>query len=352
MARPLISFVRSTSFGEQSAITGLVLAVSSLALAILTYHRIEQPFRRWGRKFPLHPIYVVATAVTLCLALGEIGFQWSSRIAPRTLPTLTGLEAQNLTSGNYPPVSHRGVLLGDSHAGHLLEPLGEYAQRVGADLAAVTGVGCPPLLETNLQDQTGRTMSRCNHFFHEIAFRGYQFAIFAARWNFYLGLPQSDPFDRSFTLISLDRKTDSYQAFAAGLEATIADATLSGIRRIVLIAPPPEFPWYAPYCVMRAIRLQIDLCKIARKNVELRRERTMSILQKIGAQFNVRVIDPIDLFCTTSECRPNTGKAMLFSDTNHLSPAGIEIFYEKYRNDFEWVFAGGAEVKQDEGRRN
>ena len=58
----------------------------------------------------------------------------------------------------------------------------------------------------------------------------------------------------------------------------------------------------------------------------------MSILQKIGAQFkDVRVIDPIDLFCTTSECRPNTGKTMLFSDTNHLSPAGIEIFYEKYR---------------------
>jgi hypothetical protein len=85
----------------------------------------------------------------------------------------------------------------------------------------------PALLETNLQDQTGRTVSRCNHFFHEIAFRGYQFAIFAARWNFYLGLPQSDPFDRSFTLVSLDRTTDSYQAFAAGLEATIEHSTYS-----------------------------------------------------------------------------------------------------------------------------
>lgn len=143
--------------------------------------------------------------------------------------------------------------------------------------------GCRVAL--NLQDQTGRIMSRCNPFFHEIAFRGYEFAIFAARWNFYFGLPQSDPFDRSFTLVSLDRTTDSYQAFAAGLEATIADARHSGIRRILVIAPPPEFPWYAPYCVMRAIRLRIDLCKISRKNVELRRAGTMSILQKIGVQF-------------------------------------------------------------------
>lgn len=348
---PLISFVRSTSFGEQSAITGLGLAVSSLGLAILTYHWIEQPFRRWGKKIPLRPVYAAATAVTLCIAIGELGFQWSSRIAPLTLPALAGLEAQNLTSENYPPVSHRGILLGDSHAFHLQKPLGAYARRLGSDLATVTGVGCPPLLETNLQDQAGRT--RCNPFFHEIAFRGYEFAIFAARWNFYLGLPQSDPFDRSLTLVSLDRTRDSYQAFATGLEATIADARHSGIRRILLIAPPPEFPWYAPYCVMRAIRLGIDLCKISRENVELRRTGTMSVLQKIGAQFkDVRVIDPIDLFCTTSECRPNTGKTMLFSDTNHLSPAGIEIFYDKYRNDFEWVFTGGAEMKDDEGGRN
>jgi hypothetical protein len=76
-------------------------------------------------------------------------------------------------------------------------------------------------------------------------------------------------------------------------------------------------------------------------------------LQKPRRSFlDVKVIDPIDLFCTTSECRPNTGKTILFSDTNHLSPAGIEIFYEKYRNDFEWVFTGGAEMKDDEGRRN
>jgi hypothetical protein len=80
---------------------------------------------------------------------------------------------------------------------------------------------------------------------------------------------------------------------------------------------------------------------------------TRSIYKSLGAQFkDVKVIDPIDLFCTTSECRPNTGKTILFSDTNHLSPAGIEIFYEKYRNDFEWVFTGGAEMKDDEGRRN
>jgi peptidoglycan/LPS O-acetylase OafA/YrhL len=338
---PLISFVRTTNFGEQSVVAGLALGAISLALATITYRWIERPCRRWGKKCPLRPLYIVTTGIVLCAAVGEFGFQWSSRIAPLTLPALTGLEPQKIVSSDYNAISHRGVLLGDSHAVRLQEMLDEYGRKAGASFRLLAAVGCPPLLKIQLEDYNGKVIPRCPPFFDQIAFQGDEFAIFAARWNFYFGLPQSDPFDRSVIMVDEQNPKNPYQVFKTGLTATISEAERAGVQRIIIIGPLPEFPWYAPYCVMQEIRLGTDLCKVARKDVELRRMGTMSVLREVGGLFDsVRIIDPINLFCSASDCRPNVGRKLLFSDTNHLSLAGLELLYESYKSAFVWAFTG------------
>jgi hypothetical protein len=76
----------------------------------------------------------------------------------------------------------------------------------------------------------------------------------------------------------------------------------------------------------------------------------MAILRQAVAPFeNVRLIDPINLFCTETECRPNRGTELFFFDTSHLSPAGAERLYRGYEHDFLWALTGDSADKSASG---
>ena len=335
---PLISFVRTMNFGEQSFTEEIGAAALSLALAVLTYRFVELPVRRLRKKHKFRPATVVALGTASCVVIASLGYLWSLRITPLMLPQLSGLGPPQISGRDYPPVSHHGVLMGDSHALVIEQSFKEYARRAGASLTSVFDVGCPPF-KAAVKDGRGRPAGRCDSFDPK-PFQGAEFAIIATRWNFYLGLPQSDPFHRSFLLIDQTKK-DPYEILAAGLVATLSDAKRAGVRRILVIAPLPEFPWYSPACVVKAMRVGSDTCSILRAKVDARRERTMTVLRQAAAPFeNVRLIDPINLFCTATECRPNKGVELYFFDTSHLSSAGAERLYQGYERDFLWALTG------------
>ena len=335
---PLISFVRTMNFGEQSFAEEIGAAALSLAFAVLTYRFVELPVRRLRKKHKFRPAAVVALGTASCVVIASLGYLWSLRITPLMLPQLSGLGPPQISGRDYPPVSHHGVLMGDSHALVIEQSFKEYARRAGASLTSVFDVGCPPFKAT-VKDGRGRPAARCDSFDPK-PFQGAEFAIITTRWNFYLGLPQSDPFHRSFLLIDQTKK-DPYEILAAGLVATLSDAKRAGVRRILVIAPLPEFPWYSPACVVKAIRVGSDTCSILRAKVDARRERTMTVLRQAAAPFeNVRLIDPINLFCTPTECRPNKGVELFFFDTSHLSSAGAERLYQGYERDFLWALTG------------
>ena len=335
---PLISFVRTMNFGEQSFAEEIGAAALSLALAVLTYRFVELPVRRLRKKHKFRPAAVVALGTASCVVIASLGYLWSLRITPLMLPQLSGLGPPQISGRDYPPVSHHGVLMGDSHALVIEQSFKEYARRAGASLTSVFDVGCPPF-KAAVKDGRGRPAARCDSFDPK-PLQGAEFAIITTRWNFYLGLPQSDPFHRSFLLIDQTKK-DPYEILAAGLVATLSDAKRAGVRRILVIAPLPEFPWYSPACVVKAIRVGSDTCSILRAKVDARRERTMTVLRQAAAPFeNVRLIDPINLFCTATECRPNKGVELFFFDTSHLSSAGAERLYQGYERDFLWALTG------------
>jgi len=327
------------NFGEHSFAEEMGAAALSLVLAILTYRLLELPLRRLRKKRNFRPVAVVALGTASCVLVASLGYLWSLRITPLILPQLSGLEPFQIAGRDYPPVSHRGVLMGDSHALVIEQAFKEYARRAGASLTPVFEVGCPPF-KAAVKDGRGRPAAGCDSF-DPNAFQGAEFAIITARWNFYLGLPQSDPFHRSFLLTDDQAKKDPYEILATGLAATLSDAKRAGVRRILIIAPLPEFPWYSPACVVKAIRVGSDTCSILRAKVDARRERTMTILRQAVAPFeNVRLIDPINLFCTKTECRPNKGNELFFFDTSHLSSAGVERLYQGYERDFLWALTG------------
>jgi peptidoglycan/LPS O-acetylase OafA/YrhL len=339
---PLISFTRTLNFGEPNFIEEASAGFLSVILAALTYRHIESPMRRLRQKLNVPAFWLAASGATSCLLIGVLGYLWSLHVAPLLLPTVTGLEQAKIGDQDYPAILHHGILLGDSHANHITEPLRQFALREGSSVSVIAKNACLPLLLTGQRDDHGF----CDSVYGQIKFKNAEFLIVVARWNFYLGLPSSDPFDPSDSLVSRPPSTgfqNPYEVLENGLEATIEEAIRSGVSRILIIAPPPEFPWYAPYCVMRSIRVGSDFCVIPRLKVDDRRKGTMIVLQHISDRHKeVRIIDPLDLFCTAGECRPNDGRKLYFSDTNHLSQAGIDYLEKVFKSEFLWALTGSS----------
>ncbi len=57
----------------------------------------------------------------------------------------------------------------------------------------------------------------------------------------------------------------------------------------------------------------------------------------------VRVLDPIAVFCTGSTCSPHEARTLFYLDSNHMGSAGIDRFSRAFRRDFERAFGGRPE---------
>jgi hypothetical protein len=341
---PLISFVRTVNYGQQNVPQEALVVMLSFALATFTFRFVETPVRRWRKRYPFSRAKIVALGAVACIATAVTGYVWTLQIAPRLVPQIAGLEPLRASNAEQPQVRHHGLLLGDSHAVTIEHSLLELARRNGSALKVIAHTGCAPLLQSAVIAGSGAPATNCDPFYQQIKFDKIEFVIIAARWNYYLGLPPSDVYNPSVLLVASDKTkaaSGPFDVLMNGIAATIAEARRAGVQRILIIGPPPEFPWDAPYCIIRSLRIGVGSCTISREPVEARRRRTMeTIRQAIGGNNSVRLIDPIDLFCTSTVCAPHDGRTLFFSDTNHLSTAGIERLYQKFESDFHWVSAG------------
>ncbi|HEY6255738.1 MAG TPA: acyltransferase family protein [Xanthobacteraceae bacterium] len=333
---PILSFIRIARLDESSLlIDGLGGGALAFALACASYRYIELPIRRWRRSSSSMkcPGRIVLGGLVACFAAAALGGSsaFVGYLSARAfLASHYGIEGRGildngcgrLTASTLPehcferPV---GVILGDSHASVLFGSFAKSFDLLGLRLVSLAGPGCYPLMFAPSEQNRLRECANRIVPFQRLLARPIPpaFVIIAANWG---------PDDRFSGMLS-----DLITEFDP--ERT----------RILLIGQMPTFLKSSLECVVLSDRFgrNRDRCVRPRSDVEVGRAALVAPLKTMPGRFqNVRYIDPIDVFCDQTTCRPFKDDDVFYEDTHHVLPGGADRIYDAFEGDFRWL-AGG-----------
>jgi hypothetical protein len=238
------------------------------------------------------------------------------------------------------------VFWGDSHASSLA-PVADWSARAAGQSAVVIGhSACPPLPGVEIAFFVHRTCAAHNDevlaWVRKELGKSLNGLVLSARWSFYSGqdTPARDAsLPRPYWRDSGARSNNYDDLLSASLTDLLA--TLGPVPRVLILVQAPDFPHSPIDCLTRA-KLNgpgQDVCAVDRDVVEQRQRDTMHVLSSIAAAFpNVRLVDPIDVFCDRSKCRQFGIDGIYYFDTDHLNGLGVERLYRSFESEFAWLY--------------
>jgi peptidoglycan/LPS O-acetylase OafA/YrhL len=322
---PLLAFARIATSGDLTLQVKISIVASSVGLAWATYSFVERPFR-----FGYLKKHSVGTLAAGAIVIGGLG---AATVATGGLPSRFPAVVRDLADYRYPqyereyrvstcflrpdqgPVDFanvcakdidlsRGILLwGDSHAAHLYPGLRKIAEASAIPLAQLNAASCPPVLGFN---SAGRPNcpALSNFGLSEIARAKPAVLIISADWPKYAASPDY-----------------------SRLEETIAKARESGVWRILLIGPVPNWRPSLPKILLEAY-LSDPSHKVPYRldsalNNDIR--QVDKDLRKRAEMMKVEYFSAFDVLCNREGCLTRVGDGhddLMAWDYGHLTLAG------------------------------
>lgn len=379
--QPLLALGRYYDVGQRDLLRDFLLGgVLALLLAWLTYCLVEQPIRqrRWR--------WFVTDKSTLWAGLAMSVLVWLVGSAAMYLPKkypwpgYQSILQVKQDQAQLPPgcdMPERGVPLspqascrigpagaplqllawGDSHTDHAMPMYQLLAQAQGVAIVRRAYHGCPPLLDA-VPVGEGKVRSWClNHSravmaeLGQLSRSGLKGVLMNVRWNGYTALPVAGSAsitglvpadDQGKVAVSgamlagvgqLDR-AHSLQVMAASLDRLASQLAVLQLK-LVLLAPEPEMPLSVPECLARRGE---SACHARRADVDRQREAILPILQQVASRHtNVRVWDPIALFCDAQTCYAAAAGVVRYQDQNHLTASMSRTLQADFAPLFSWA---------------
>jgi len=372
---PLLSFARIVTAGTPVWPIRVALVLLAVALAWLTYRLVERPIRSGGRRR--------GTVITLCvltLAIGVAGYVAylsgnqgrpdTEALAPKASPLEKPagpaerpasendaprfvdnkfafdwqkdeyLSAQCQTAlGKWfisgrcriqnPDAPPTVVLIGDSHARSLFEPVAAAASRLGGNVVMLGKRGCPTLLDVARLDDDGfgpyddcaEVMQRSIDYVTStpgigtVVLTG-RFALMISGVNF--GAPQFGPDLYKLRKLAQPGITDRETIFRLGLEQLINTLTGAG-KKVILVLDNPELDFDPRACLPE----RGGRCTMDRLTVDNRQARYRTVVSSVVSKNkHVSVIDLMSYLCDVESCRISSDGYVLYLDHQHLGVNG------------------------------
>jgi peptidoglycan/LPS O-acetylase OafA/YrhL len=358
---PLMSFARIVSGGLLSVWRTVLLALLSLLLATLSYRLVEQPFRKSTTR-TVRLLAGYAAAVVLFGTVALVGYRergWPSRtpqlsklevlvreasrnpclvLLPSTAPRLT---PPCVIDGPGPKLA----VLGDSHAAVLGNTLRELALRHKYGFELLTKAGCPPLSTVTRRMAISPTFERtCDAFNRAVLQRVIEdhettVVVLAGYWSSpWSDGKKHDYYSNSAQMGKEVSEAGSYRNLHAGLVTTIKLLRSSGKRVFVATDVPTFDP--DPMTIVRnsAMRSRGELASLLSPQVLSIEDSvdeaslikpadiiTDTEVRQAASEGGAQIINLAQNLCPGSRCRFWDNGVLLYSDSDHLTPAGAEI---------------------------
>jgi peptidoglycan/LPS O-acetylase OafA/YrhL len=361
----LLAFANYLSIGGIDTKQAVITIVGSFAIAVLSWHFVEQPFRRM--KVPTHLRAVALPAAITAMFVGVGLFITYEKGVPSRFPP----DGQKILAGatDFNPDRERCLrgdieairrgelcklnaieddapqfaLWGDSQAEVIrggIERAASLQRKPGVFIGAD---GCAPLIGIERPD-----MSSCRRVNDEImnwirstpsvtsVILAGRWAIWAEGWR-YKQEDRRPAFVRVFSSSHHETaEPNNRAAFEEGLKATLAALHQAG-KTVWLIGPTPEIGYDVPKS------LYLDTLRLSRP-LDIRPtyqefgERQMFVVSKfdeIERTFGVKTVWPHRALCREDRCDVQRNGIPLYSDDNHLTNFGAGLLTTTFAPIFE-----------------
>lgn len=320
---PLLVSVRLLGDGQWSSSHRNLAVLTSVLLAMLTYHAMEKPLAiRVVRKNVLAMVLLGLMAIT-----GALAWMGSAGMVPLTAAPYANA---GLLAYDKPTIQSHGriALVGDSNAGHLVYGLSLlYGDRL--DVTATPGwpyldgvgyrpgfvphpehVGTPAMTEAALQRIESDPDIRV--------------VVLANAYRMYFGL------DSLRSVKGGGSEETASQAYERGLRQTV-ERLLARKKKVVLVKSIPTYSagLTVTACtseVRPAWRREPADCVRSRDSVDAERQEYDRVVQRVvGRQGDVWVLDTLNELCDDRYCYVNRNGIQMYIDPGHFTTAGSQL---------------------------
>jgi peptidoglycan/LPS O-acetylase OafA/YrhL len=356
---PLLSFARIVSGDLLTVPRASLIAVVSLLLAIFSHRFIEQPFRRSVTPTP-RLLAGYATLVVLLAAIPLIGYVksgWPLRTpelakveaavsAVEKNPCLAGFEESKprlrtpcVVEGSGPKLA----LLGDSHAASLGAAVQQLAATHGYGFEQLTKASCPPLADVAFRWALHPTFERTCAAFNRtvlqrvLSDKSIRVVVLAGFWAApWTDGSKQDCYSNSSQSGQAVSEAGSYSNLHSGLLKAITLLRSSG-KRVFVATDVPRFepdPMANVRNSVMSSRGQLaallspypfSLNPVDERSLITRADAiTDSEVRQAASEGGAQIIDLARNLCPGSSCSFWNNGVLLYSDSQHLTPAGAE----------------------------
>jgi peptidoglycan/LPS O-acetylase OafA/YrhL len=326
---PLLALVRISRLGEPSLLVDcLTGGAAGFAMACLSYRYIEIPIRDWRRRgiaWPSGKIFATGLSAGISTAMigGLVAFLgniWLTNLVASTYGvegTPRSRSVCKVTDSSMIPQEcmhgRLAVLLGDSHAAAMFDSLARNVQSLGSNLIYVGRGGCDPLL---FADPNQPSRYRCADLlsaFAQMLAQHPATVILTPAW------------------VGNNRNARLWHDLFAQFDPT---------TRILVIGLPPPMNTPTLACVVLSDRYlgSRDRCTVSRAQADAARNPIMDAIKAGTADLaNVKIINPLPLFCDAQTCRPFSGNQVYYKDQSHLETPGVDLIQQHFDSEFRWA---------------